>query len=93
MALLDEANTTAYGNPEISEVNIGVGKNPGILISGHDLKDMEDLLKQTAGTGIDVYTHGEMLSVFYKQINIFCLTINWSKTCQMYPNFIYLIYF
>ncbi len=61
MALLDEANTTAYGNPEITEVNIGVGKNPGILISGHDLKDMEELLKQTEGTGVDVYTHGEML--------------------------------
>jgi len=61
MALLDEANTTAYGNPEITEVNIGVGKNPGILISGHDLKDMEELLKQTEGTGIDVYTHCEML--------------------------------
>jgi len=61
MALLDEANTTAYGNPEITEVNIGVGKNPGILITGHDLKDMEELLKQTEGTGIDVYTHGEML--------------------------------
>jgi len=61
MALLDEANTTAYGNPEITEINIGVGKNPGILISGHDLKDMEELLKQTEGTGVDVYTHGEML--------------------------------
>jgi len=61
MALLDRANTTAYGNPEITEVNIGVGKNPGILISGHDLKDMEELLKQTEGTGIDVYTHCEML--------------------------------
>jgi hydroxylamine reductase len=61
MALLDEANTTAYGNPEITEVNIGVGTNPGILISGHDLKDMEELLQQTEGTGIDVYTHGEML--------------------------------
>ncbi len=61
MALLDEANTTAYGNPEITEVNIGVGSNPGILISGHDLKDMEELLKQTEGTGVDVYTHGEML--------------------------------
>jgi len=61
MALLDEANTTAYGNPEITEVNIGVRGNPGILISGHDLKDMEELLQQTAGTGIDVYTHGEML--------------------------------
>jgi len=65
MALLDEANTKAYGNPEITEVNLGVGKNPGILISGHDLKDMEDLLKQTAGTGVDVYTHGEMLPANY----------------------------
>jgi hydroxylamine reductase len=65
MALLDEANTTAYGNPEITEVNIGVGKNPGILISGHDLKDMEELLKQTKGTGVDVYTHGEMLPANY----------------------------
>ncbi|MDD5722946.1 MAG: hydroxylamine reductase [Syntrophales bacterium] len=61
MALLDKANTSSYGNPEISKVNIGVGKNPGILISGHDLKDMEELLKQTEGTGVDVYTHGEML--------------------------------
>ncbi len=65
MALLDEANTTAYGNPEITSVNIGVGKNPGILISGHDLKDMEELLKQTDGTGVDVYTHGEMLPAHY----------------------------
>lgn len=61
MALLDEANTTTYGHPEITHVNIGVGKNPGILISGHDLKDLAELLKQTEGTGIDVYTHGEML--------------------------------
>jgi hydroxylamine reductase len=65
MALLDQANTTAYGNPEITEVNIGVGKNPGIMISGHDLKDMEELLKQTEGTGVDVYTHGEMLPANY----------------------------
>ncbi len=65
MALLDQANTTAYGNPEITEVNIGVGKNPGILITGHDLKDMEELLKQTEGTGVDVYTHGEMLPANY----------------------------
>lgn len=65
MALLDEANTTTYGHPEITEVNIGVGKNPGILISGHDLKDMEELLKQTEGTGVDVYTHGEMLPANY----------------------------
>jgi len=65
MAILDKANTETYGNPEISEVNIGVGKNPGILISGHDLKDMEELLKQTEGTGVDVYTHGEMLPANY----------------------------
>ncbi len=65
MALLDEANTTTYGHPEITEVNIGVGTNPGILISGHDLKDMEELLKQTEGTGVDVYTHGEMLPANY----------------------------
>ena len=65
MALLDEANTTAYGNPEITEVNLGVGTKPGILITGHDLKDMEELLKQTEGTGVDVYTHGEMLPANY----------------------------
>lgn len=65
MALLDKAHTTTYGNPEITRVNIGVGKNPGILISGHDLKDMEELLEQTAGTGVDVYTHGEMLPANY----------------------------
>ena len=61
MALLDKANTTRYGNPEITKVNIGVRKNPGILISGHDLHDLEELLEQTAGTGVDVYTHSEML--------------------------------
>lgn len=65
MALLDKANTTAYGNPEITRVNIGVRNNPGILISGHDLKDMEELLKQTEGTGVDVYTHSEMLPANY----------------------------
>ncbi|MCD6441784.1 MAG: hydroxylamine reductase [Candidatus Marinimicrobia bacterium] len=65
MALLDKANTSAYGNPEITKVNIGVRNNPGILISGHDLKDMEELLKQTEGTGIDVYTHSEMLPANY----------------------------
>ena len=65
MALLDAANTGAYGNPEITKVNIGVGKNPGILISGHDLKDLEMLLEQTAGTGVDVYTHSEMLPAHY----------------------------
>ncbi|HMA62472.1 MAG TPA: hydroxylamine reductase [bacterium] len=65
MALLDEANTSAYGNPEITEVNIGVNDKPGILISGHDLKDMEELLKQTEGTGVDIYTHGEMLPANY----------------------------
>lgn len=65
MALLDKANTESYGHPEMTEVNIGVGSNPGILISGHDLHDMEDLLKQTEGTGIDVYTHSEMLPAHY----------------------------
>ncbi len=65
MAALDEANTTAYGHPELTEVNIGVGTNHGILISGHDLKDMEELLIQTEGTGVDVYTHGEMLPANY----------------------------
>lgn len=65
MALLDEANTATYGDPEISEVEIGVGSRPGILISGHDLKDMEELLEQTAGTGVDVYTHCEMLPANY----------------------------
>ncbi|MCX7788347.1 MAG: hydroxylamine reductase [Spirochaetes bacterium] len=65
MALLDKANTSTYGHPEITEVNIGVRKNPGILISGHDLKDLEELLKQTVGTGVDVYTHSEMLPAHY----------------------------
>lgn len=65
MALLDKANTESYGNPELTEVNIGVKNNPAILISGHDLKDMEDLLEQTAGTGVDVYTHSEMLPANY----------------------------
>jgi len=65
MALLDNANTSAYGNPEITQVNIGVGTRPGILISGHDLRDMEMLLKQTEGTGIDIYTHSEMLPAHY----------------------------
>ena len=65
MALLDGANTGAYGNPEITRVNIGVGKNPGILVSGHDLRDLEQLLEQTQGTGVDVYTHSEMLPAHY----------------------------
>jgi len=65
MALLDEANTSTYGHPEITEVNIGVRNNPGILVSGHDLKDLEQLLKQTEGTGVDVYTHSEMLPAHY----------------------------
>ncbi len=65
MALLDEANTSSYGNPEITKVNIGVKKNPGILISGHDLTDLEQLLEQTKGTGVDVYTHSEMLPSHY----------------------------
>ncbi|WP_198158781.1 hydroxylamine reductase [Robertmurraya korlensis] len=65
MELLDTANTSTYGHPEVTKVNIGVGKNPGILISGHDLKDIEQLLKQTEGTGVDVYTHSEMLVANY----------------------------
>ncbi|MBQ7758823.1 hydroxylamine reductase [Anaerotignum sp.] len=65
MALLDKANTSAYGNPEITKVNIGVGTRPGILVSGHDLRDMEMLLKQTEGTGVDIYTHSEMLPAHY----------------------------
>jgi hydroxylamine reductase len=65
MALLDEGHTSTYGHPEISEVNLGVRNNPAILISGHDMKDMEELLKQTDGSGVDVYTHGEMLPANY----------------------------
>ena len=76
MALLDKANTDAYGNPEITKVNIGVGKNPGILVSGHDLRDLEMLLEQTQGTGVDVYTHSEMLPAHYY------------PAFKKYPNFI-----
>ncbi len=65
MALLDSANTSAFGHPELSEVNLGVGSKPGILVSGHDLNDIKQLLEQTQGTGIDVYTHSEMLSTHY----------------------------
>lgn len=65
MELLDTANTSTYGHPEMTKVNIGVRQNPGILVSGHDLKDMEQLLKQTEGTGVDVYTHSEMLPAHY----------------------------
>ena len=65
MALLDKANTQAYGTPQITKVSIGVGKNPGILVSGHDLRDLEMLLEQTQGTGVDVYTHSEMLPAHY----------------------------
>ena len=65
MALLDKANTTSYGNPEITTVNLGVRNNPAILVSGHDLKDFEELLEQTKGTGVDVYTHSEMLPANY----------------------------
>ncbi|NLE65750.1 MAG: hydroxylamine reductase [Elusimicrobia bacterium] len=65
MALLDKANTGRYGNPEITKVNLGVRNNPGILVSGHDLRDLEDLLEQTKGTGVDVYTHSEMLPAHY----------------------------
>lgn len=65
MELLDKANTSTYGNPEITKVNIGVGNRPGILVSGHDLKDLEELLEQTEGSGVDVYTHSEMLPAHY----------------------------
>lgn len=65
MALLDKANTETYGNPEMTHVKLGVGKNPGILISGHDLKDLDELLQQTENTGVDIYTHGEMLPTHY----------------------------
>ena len=76
MALLDKANTTAYGNPELTKVNIGVGKNPGILVSGHDLRDLEMLLEQTQNTGVDVYTHSEMLPAHYY------------PAFKKYPNFV-----
>ncbi|MGM0509371.1 MAG: hydroxylamine reductase [Fusobacteriota bacterium] len=70
MALLDEANTESYGNPEMTKVNIGVGDNPGILVSGHDLRDIKQLLEQTQGTGVDVYTHSEMLPThYYPELN------------------------
>ena len=70
MAQLDKANTSSYGNPEISQVSLGVRNNPGILISGHDLKDLEELLEQTEGTGVDVYTHSEnvCLHIIYPQL-------------------------
>ena len=76
MALLDKANTSAYGDPQVTRVNIGVGKNPGILVSGHDLRDLEMLLEQTQGTGVDVYTHSEMLPAHYY------------PAFQKYPNFV-----
>lgn len=76
MALLDKANTQAYGNPEITKVSIGAGKNPGILVSGHDLRDLEMLLEQTQGTGVDVYTHSEMLPAHYY------------PAFKKYPNFV-----
>ena len=76
MALLDAANTSAYGDPQITRVNLGVGKNPGILVSGHDLRDLEMLLEQTQGTGVDVYTHSEMLPAHYY------------PAFRKYPNFV-----
>ena len=76
MALLDKANTGAYGNPEVTKVNIGVRENPGILVSGHDLRDLEMLLEQTQGTGVDVYTHSEMLPAHYY------------PAFKKYPNFV-----
>ena len=76
MAMLDRANTDSYGNPKITKVNIGVRKNPGILVSGHDLRDLEMLLEQTQGTGVDVYTHSEMLPAHYY------------PAFKKYPNFV-----
>ena len=76
MAALDEANTSAYGHPEVTRVNLGVRDNPAILVSGHDLHDLEQLLEQTVGTGVDVYTHGEMLPAHYY------------PAFQKYPNFV-----
>lgn len=76
MALLDKANTEAYGNPEVTKVSIGVGSRPGILVSGHDLRDLEMLLEQTQGTGVDVYTHSEMLPAHYY------------PAFKKYPNFV-----
>ena len=76
MAMLDKANTSTYGNPKITKVNIGVGTNPGILVSGHDLRDLEMLLEQTQGTGVDVYTHSEMLPAHYY------------PAFKKYPNFV-----
>lgn len=76
MALLDKANTTAYGNPEVTKVKLGVGRNPGILVSGHDLRDLEMLLEQTQGSGVDVYTHSEMLPAHYY------------PAFKKYPNFV-----
>lgn len=76
MAMLDKANTDSYGTPEITKVNIGVRKNPGILVSGHDLRDLEMLLEQTQGTGVDVYTHSEMLPAHYY------------PAFKKYPNFV-----
>ena len=82
MALLDSANTGTYGHPEITKVNIGVRNNPGILISGHDLKDLELLLKQTEGTGVDVYTHSEMLPAHYYPA--FKNTLTLQETTEMH---------
>ena len=76
MEMLDKANTDSYGSPEITKVNIGAGKNPGILVSGHDLRDLEMLLEQTQGTGVDVYTHSEMLPAHYY------------PAFKKYPNFV-----
>ena len=76
MAALDEANTSAYGHPEVTRGNLGVRDNPAILVSGHDLHDLEQLLEQTVGTGVDVYTHGEMLPAHYY------------PAFQKYPNFV-----
>jgi hydroxylamine reductase len=93
MALLDKANTSTYGNPEITSVNIGVGTNPGILVSGHDLKDLEDLLKQSEGSGVDIYTHSEMLPAhYYPQLKKYKHLVGnygnaWWKQTEEFPKF------
>ena len=87
MALLDKANTQTYGNPELTKVNIGTGSRPGILISGHDLKDIEQLLEQTEGTGVDVYTHGEMLPAhYYPQLKKYKHLVGNYGNCLLYTS-------
>ncbi|MCK5805399.1 MAG: hydroxylamine reductase, partial [Lentisphaeria bacterium] len=93
MALLDTANTSTFGDPELTEVNLGVGTNPGILVSGHDLLDIKELLEQTEGTGVDVYTHGEMLpSHYYPELKKFSHLVGnyggaWYKQAKEFASF------